>query len=106
MPLGKYKSLADSLKERYGPQKVREMYDKMDAKQFKEKAGKDLNKKGFTDIEQIGTLFYDKETKTYSMELEADAIVTLTKQTDDPNFRAFWLEIEKDTEITLRRKPQ
>ena len=106
MPLGKYKSLYDSLSERYGSQKVREINQQMNEKRFKKQVMKDINKKGSSDIEQIGTLFYDKETKKYSLELDHDVLVTLMKPTDDPEFKAFWLDIDKDVVITLRRKPQ
>ena len=104
MPLGKQKSLYDSLTERYGSQKVREMNDKINEKKFKKAVAKDLEQKGSSDIEAIGTLFYDKETKKHTLELNHDVLVTLMKPTDDPEFKAFWLDIEKDVVITLRRK--
>ena len=101
MPFGKYKPFYRVIAE----QKEKKLKQKQAEMLFKKKAAKDLKEKGFTEIDGIGTLFYDKETKEHSIEIEQGIQVMLVKQVEDKQ-HGFWIDVEKDVNIRLKRKPQ
>ena len=104
MPFGKYKPFYRVIAE----QKAKDIRQKQEVMLFKKKAEKDLKEKGSTEIGEYGTLFYDKDTKEHSIELEQGIQVMLIKkdQPDDTEKHGFWIDVEKGVTMTLRRKPQ
>ena len=101
MPFGKYKPFYRVIAE----QRAKELKQKQAEKIFKKKALKDLREKGATEIEGIGTLFYDKEIEEYSIEIEQGIQVMLVKQVENEQ-HGFWIDVEKDVNVRLKRKPQ
>ena len=101
MPFGKYKPFYRVIAE----QRAKELKQKQAETLFKKKAEKDLEEKGSTEIGEYGTLFYDKETKEHSIELEQGIQVMLVKRVENEQ-HGFWIDVEKDVNVTLKRKPQ
>ena len=103
MPFGKYKPFYRVIAE----QKAKELKQKQAETLFKKKAEKDLKEKGSTEIGEYGTLFYDKETKEHSIELEQGIQVMLIKKAEpgETEKHGFWIDVEKGVTMTLRRKP-